>query len=262
MALTDYLPGAGAVLEYMGTQDTNRQNEHNMEVTNAFNAAEAEKNRQFQQQMSDTSYQRQVKDLAAAGLNPMLGYMKGSGASTPSGGQASGVTYTAQNALSSAVKGFNETRGVSAKSEHDLASAKQAEEQARLIDSTVEKVRKETRNLDDEQTRLKAVYWNLAESSALMAQQGATEVKRREVLEKTVIELDQKNLITSFDIKAMRDTNFIGRIAREVKPGVDIGTDILDSLKLWKSKNSKETGTYYDKHGNESGGYSRERSSN
>lgn len=50
---------------------------------------EAEKNRDWQEEMSNTSIQRRIADLKSAGLNPLLAVSSASsGASTPSGAQA------------------------------------------------------------------------------------------------------------------------------------------------------------------------------
>lgn len=65
-----------------------RQNAKAME----FNAQEAAKSRSWQEYMSNTAHQREIKDLKAAGLNPVLSAMGGNGAAVTSGATASGVT--------------------------------------------------------------------------------------------------------------------------------------------------------------------------
>ena len=58
----------------------------------AFNQNEAVKNRNWQEMLSNTAHQREVRDLMAAGLNPVLSAMNGNGASVGSGATAQGVT--------------------------------------------------------------------------------------------------------------------------------------------------------------------------
>lgn len=60
---------------------------------NQFNASEAQKQRDWEEQMSSTAYQRQVADMRSAGINPAVAMSNGAGgASTPSGSVASSVT--------------------------------------------------------------------------------------------------------------------------------------------------------------------------
>lgn len=59
-------------------------------LARAFNHDEAELSRMWTERMSDTAHQREVKDLQAAGLNPVLSAMGGNGAPVTSGAVAAG----------------------------------------------------------------------------------------------------------------------------------------------------------------------------
>lgn len=72
------------------------------ELQREFNSAEAGKNRDWQKMMSDTAHQREVADLMASGLNPVLSAQNGNGAATTSGASASSSTPSGSSASADA----------------------------------------------------------------------------------------------------------------------------------------------------------------
>jgi hypothetical protein len=101
---------------------------------------EADRNREFQEEMSNTSYQRAVKDLNAAGLSPMLAYSKG-GASTPTGAVADPVKFGETGQRTSA-SDLSKAQVEVAKSQEqvNVQSAKQIAEQAKKTAIEVEQM--------------------------------------------------------------------------------------------------------------------------
>lgn len=67
--------GTSGALSIVGTAMSNQQS-----------AAQAQRQMDFQERMSNTAHQREVEDLRKAGLNPILSAL-GQGASTPQGAQ-------------------------------------------------------------------------------------------------------------------------------------------------------------------------------
>lgn len=88
---------------------------------------QAQKQMDFQERMSDTSYQRAVQDMKLAGINPALAYAQG-GASTPSGAMA-----TPQDVIGPAVS--SAMAGARMGKELDLLDA-QVTTQKNLADKT------------------------------------------------------------------------------------------------------------------------------
>ena len=102
-----------AVASYFGQQSANKTK---MQI--------AQQQEGFQREMSNTSYQRAVADMKAAGLNPMLAYSQG-GATTPVG-----ATTQVQNALGAGVTSGQQAYQLALNTQQNLADIKLKTEQA------------------------------------------------------------------------------------------------------------------------------------
>lgn len=131
------------ILGYLGQQDTNEAN-----------AAQAQKQMDFQASQSGTAYQRATADMKAAGLNPMLAYSQG-GASTPGGAMAtmqnsaaSGVAATSSYYQQANARSDTELKNAQAKlseaqTAHEYVKTIQSGFSAKQVEHVVERLRQQ-----------------------------------------------------------------------------------------------------------------------
>lgn len=104
-------------------------------MANEANAKQASNQMDFQERMSSTAHQRQVADLKAAGLNPLLSL--NSGASSPQGAQA-----TMQNVMEGAVDSAREMAQLTLAIKKQKAEVDLLESQAKKTNTEEQVIRK------------------------------------------------------------------------------------------------------------------------
>lgn len=148
------VPFVGPILNYFGQDKANKQAQANAELQ-----------MQFQEYMSSTAYQRAVKDLEKAGLNPMLAYMRGGAGAGGASGAMAQPQSTTRDAVSSAVSGFQASN---LRMQNKLLEAQIAKTAA----ESAESVSRTNLNIENEELVRKQQGHSVASADELRARTG------------------------------------------------------------------------------------------
>ena len=161
----------------------------------------------WQERMSNTAHQREVADLRAAGLNPILSGTGGMGASSPQGTTGAPQQNDAAAGISTALEALKTvTDSYLVREQTELAKAQQSQAkiQTQQISETIPKTQAETKLISEQTATAKD-------------QQNLLKAQRTNTLQDTITKADFSQLLRSQNVSEQTKNKLLGMNVAQAK---------------------------------------------
>jgi hypothetical protein len=203
--IAPFAPIIGAGLSYLGGRQQN-----------VASAQAAERQMEFQREASDTSYQRQIADLKAAGINPMLVSRLG-GASTPAGAMPQFVNPGFQ-----AGQIFSGMQSSAASAQQAATQEELSKPQMELVKANTESIKEATKNIPVEGQRLARTVELLFSQTVKVAQETNNLNMTEQIISQTVKKLKAETTLLDNQAAAEQALDNLGREVKQAQPIIDL----------------------------------------